>query len=265
MGFDSSKCTGELKIRVLLSGLISGNSKKNIMQPTCPVYLKVDVEFRNKPKVTIPSFKRTTTLAKDGWATVDVSKIPPGNYYIVVRHINHLAAMTAKAIPLSSSSISVDFTQAGAVWKCSAYSSNPMEKWNGEYQLWPGDLNTDGIIDLHDYSVWLKDNGKKNSCALSTDLNGDNHIDGSDYTVWLLSYNNRAVSHVPGDVKRPTNFSISRVSDVTRDVKLSWEYDGFVDVLYHDGDINDHYVESFPGANVMTNIGGGAWVDKNAP
>jgi len=45
----------------------------------------------------------------DGVSPMVFSKASPGNYYVAVRHRNHLGAMTATAIPLSATGTVVDF------------------------------------------------------------------------------------------------------------------------------------------------------------
>jgi len=64
---------------------------------------------------------------------------------------------------------------------------------------------------------------------------------------------------------RPANLSIKRESDTTRQVRLSWEYPGTVDILIHNGDANGYYVEGFSGATVVSGINGGTWLDTDAP
>lgn len=49
----------------------------------------------------------------DGSSAVAFSALPPGNYYIVIRHRNHLAVMSAHAVALSISSSTYDFTTGG--------------------------------------------------------------------------------------------------------------------------------------------------------
>ena len=53
-----------------------------------------------------------TIVDTDGTSPVQFTGLSAGNYYIVIRHRNHLAIMSASAIPLSSSSALYDFTTA---------------------------------------------------------------------------------------------------------------------------------------------------------
>jgi formylglycine-generating enzyme required for sulfatase activity len=64
---------------------------------------------------------------------------------------------------------------------------------------------------------------------------------------------------------KPSNLSIKRESDTTRQVRLSWEYPSAVDIYIHNGDANGYYVESFSGATVVSGVTDGTWLDADAP
>ena len=73
--------------------------------------------------------KDGTIVGTDGSSPVSFTGVSPGNYYVVVRHRNHLAIMTASAISLSSSSALYDFTTS----QSQAYTSgaDPMVALSG--------------------------------------------------------------------------------------------------------------------------------------
>ena len=75
-----------------------------------------------------------TIVDIDGTSPVTFTGLSAGNYYVVVRHRNHLAIMTASAIPLSSSSSLYDFTtsqsQALYYWNRSNGSTFRRRFWN---------------------------------------------------------------------------------------------------------------------------------------
>jgi hypothetical protein len=79
----------------------------------------------------------------DGTSSV-VMQAAPRNYFVVVKHRNHLGAMSAAAINLSnSSSTTVDFTDSSF----STFGSNALVILNsGKTALWAGDANTDNSI-----------------------------------------------------------------------------------------------------------------------
>ena len=68
-----------------------------------------------------------TIVDIDGTSPVTFTGLPAGNYYMVVRHRNHLAIMTAAAIPLSSSSELYNFTTAQTL--CIWLESNEVSYW----------------------------------------------------------------------------------------------------------------------------------------
>jgi hypothetical protein len=61
---------------------------------------------------------------------------PAGNYYVAVRHRNHLGCMTSAAIALSGSLVNVDFKQAGTA----TYGTSARKDVLGTQVLWAGDV-----------------------------------------------------------------------------------------------------------------------------
>ena len=84
-----------------------------------------------------------TVVDIDGASPLSFTGVLPGNYYIVVRHRNHLAIMSAVAVALSSTSAPYDFTTA----QSQAYGTNAMAALTGgAFGMIAGDVNQDGII-----------------------------------------------------------------------------------------------------------------------
>ena len=70
---------------------------------------------------------------------------PPGNYYVVVRHRNHLAVMTAAPVYLAPNTAyptDVDFRLPGTA----TYGVAAQRNINGTMVLWPGDVTGNGTI-----------------------------------------------------------------------------------------------------------------------
>jgi len=66
-----------------------------------------------------------------------------GEYYIVVKHRNHLATMTANKIPLSVSPTTVDYSNSAT----STFGTNAqVQLSNGSMALWSGNVNGDIIV-----------------------------------------------------------------------------------------------------------------------
>ena len=67
--------------------------------------------------------------------------VGPGNYFVVVRHRNHLGAMTAVPIALTGTTSVVDFRSGTAL-----FGSNAMKPVNSVRALWAGNTLADGAV-----------------------------------------------------------------------------------------------------------------------
>ncbi|NLP11644.1 hypothetical protein GX408_14700 [bacterium] len=106
----------------------------------------------------------------------------PGLYHIRIRHRNHLAATTHRALALNAdSAVEVDFRADSSLYAApeSACRLGP-EAWG----LWPGDLDQDGAIAVKDYVLWraqAQSDAMGYQCA---DLNFDGRVTTRDYVIW---------------------------------------------------------------------------------
>lgn len=135
-----------------------------------------------------PSFEKKISRAafiESSGAVVDLDGVspvrflyPPGSYYLVVRHRNHLAIMSANPVPLSESSALYDFTAAPS----QAYGTNPMKLLGGGvYGMIAGDGNSDGSVNITDREdVWRAQNGAEWDYLKFGDFNLDGGIDARD-------------------------------------------------------------------------------------
>ncbi|MBK8497999.1 MAG: PQQ-dependent sugar dehydrogenase [Flavobacteriales bacterium] len=88
-------------------------------------------------------------VGTDGYARL-LFNVAAGNYYVTVRHRNHLAAMSAAAIALSANEAAYDFTSSTMnAWGTDARAALP----NGRRALWAGNSLLDG---------WLRYTGSGN-------------------------------------------------------------------------------------------------------
>ncbi|MFC0181502.1 RHS repeat domain-containing protein [Pseudarcicella hirudinis] len=73
-------------------------------------------------------------------------KAPPGNYYVSIRHRNHLPVMTKFQIALSSGSATmVDLINSPTLYTSTGINT-PAKIVNGKTLLWAGDANKDGQV-----------------------------------------------------------------------------------------------------------------------
>ena len=84
-----------------------------------------------------------TVVDTDGVSALRFTGLLPGNYYVVIRHRNHLAIMSAAAVALSGTSALYDFTTA----QTQAYGTGPMAALTGgAFGMIAGDVNQDGVV-----------------------------------------------------------------------------------------------------------------------
>lgn len=115
----------------------------------------VVLELRSVADPSIVQYSRSCLLRYNGYVIAssgDVSgtgqsplpliNAPAGNYYVAVRHRNHLGVMTAAPVALSSSTTYIDFTLASTpTWGLDARGTV-----NGSMVLWQGDTNRNGVV-----------------------------------------------------------------------------------------------------------------------
>ena len=138
--------------------------------------------------------KRAAFLKKDG-TVCDIDGINPvsfsgtssGNYYIIIKHRNHLAVMSKNSVSLPNSSAYV-FTNSNT------YGTNAMVSLETNvYGMWAGDVNGDTQVDADDRGItW---NYRNQTGYLIQDVNLDITVDADDRGI---TWNNRnLVSNVP--------------------------------------------------------------------
>jgi hypothetical protein len=118
----------------------------------------------------------------DGSSTVVFDGVSTGSYYIVIKHRNHLAIMSASVVALSGSSAQYDFTTAQA----QAYGTNAMiSLGSGKYGMISGDGNKDGGIYGEDYILYQTTQG--NEGYQIGDYNLDGGVYGEDYILYQVN------------------------------------------------------------------------------
>ena len=108
----------------------------------------VVVELRDAADPTVIVASKRGVLLRDG-SVMDVNRlsplwipVAPGNYRVAVRHRNHLGAMTASPVALSSINTVIDFSAPGFA----AHGTNALNTIGAKKVLWPGDANFDGEV-----------------------------------------------------------------------------------------------------------------------
>ena len=133
----------------------------------------------------------------DGTSPVTFSGLASGNYYVVVRHRNHLAVMSASAVALSASSSLYDFTGSQNAAYSSDYGLYPPMKdlGNGKFGMYAGDVNGDGTVYYlgsgNDRGALLVEIGGSVNGTASGYISQDTNLDGSAY--YLGPSNDRGI------------------------------------------------------------------------
>ncbi|MFC1502094.1 S8 family serine peptidase [bacterium] len=125
-------------------------------------------------------------VADDGTTGQITLDADAGNYYIVVKHRNHLAIMSANLVSLSSSSSTLyDLTDLGNI-----YQSGAILLESGIYGLYAGDANGDSFINATDMNgFWRVENGSFG--YKDSDMNMDTFVNALDINGYWRINNGR--------------------------------------------------------------------------
>ncbi|OGU60715.1 MAG: hypothetical protein A3K31_00195 [Ignavibacteria bacterium RIFOXYA12_FULL_35_25] len=85
----------------------------------------------------------------DGYSPVNFYGINNGEYYIILRHRNHLSIMSANKVALTEFSTLYDFTDSNT----SAYGNELAVLGDGKYGMYSGDGDVNGIVNVLDYGI----------------------------------------------------------------------------------------------------------------
>ncbi len=148
------------------------------------------VELRDPVSPSNVLYTRSALLQRDGdvvdmdgTSPVDFRLVPPGNYYLVIRHRNHLGIMTAGTLALSATPTTVDFTSIST----GTWGTNAQRNINGVMAMWTGDADYNGQVQNTDIEyVWKPTVGL--SGYLPADFNMNGQVQNTDLELfWKLN------------------------------------------------------------------------------
>jgi hypothetical protein len=189
-----------LKLNLLLEGLQSNSNQMNNAlnengepQWSASVADKVNLEIRNPayPYTVIESI--SANLLTNGELITEINPQNSGQYYIAVKHRNHLETWSSSPVSFAGDTVSYNFTIAAA----QAFADNQKEVATGIFAIMVGDINQDGVVDLSDLVYMDYDLTNGTVAYVVTDLNGDGVVDLSDLVTIDENITNGAVVMTP--------------------------------------------------------------------
>jgi hypothetical protein len=161
----TTKQTLSSNLKVYLEGFYNGTTQ---VSDTITVY----VANTASPHLLRDSVK--AYLSPAGTDTISFENAVTGNYYIVIKHRNHIETWSSTPQFFQTGVfVNYDFTNSSG----KAYGNN-MKQVGGIWVLYSGDINQDGNVDVGDYNAFIPQFGQDG--YRSGDLNGDNFNDGYD-------------------------------------------------------------------------------------
>jgi hypothetical protein len=165
--------TIKINLKYLMEGFWNGSSQ---IRDTISGYLAQSVF----PFVIVDSAK--CYLSSTGTGQLIFRNASTGNYYLVLRHRNHLEVWTPVSMSVTHGTTSItdyDFTTGPSA----AYGTGALKQVGTVYVGWGGDVNQDGVIDFLDRNITWNNRGQDGQ--LLTDCNGDDTTDAADYQLVL--------------------------------------------------------------------------------
>jgi PKD repeat protein len=170
-----------LNLTLFLEGLFNGtgmNKAQNEFGDQFPgtVADQISVELHSATSpYGLVAGPYTVNLNTDGTVVTTVPSSFNGSYYLVIKHRNSIETWSAAPVSFSGASVNYDFTLAAS----QAYGDN-LKAMNGEYVIYGGDVNQDGIVDSGDMIFVDNDAALFVTGYIATDINGDGLIDSGD-------------------------------------------------------------------------------------
>ncbi|MBK7761894.1 MAG: choice-of-anchor I family protein [Bacteroidetes bacterium] len=147
----------------------------------------------NAPGPYTPDYVYSTVINTKGEIIAQLpSSLLANNYWIAIKHRNHLKTWSANPITMQEYT-NYNFTNAASV----AYGSNQKQIENGVWAFYSGDINQDENADLLDASLLETDIANFEFGYFVTDLNGDGNVDLLDSPILEVNVNNFVFSSKP--------------------------------------------------------------------
>ncbi len=157
------------------------------------------VELRNAnspanatPSTILSGWPKAMFLKQDG-SIVNINGSQPSiglpvisnNLYLVIRHRNHIAVMSATGMTLSGNTYSYDFSTA--LSQAFGAGAGYKEIETGVFGMVAGDADADGSVFASDFNSWALDFGNT-SIYFDADIDMDGNVFASDFNNWAINF-----------------------------------------------------------------------------
>jgi PKD repeat protein len=173
-----------LHLTILLEGLFNGtgmNKARNQDNYQYEGAIADEISVRmhgSQPPYPVNYGPYPASLDTNGHATLRISPLARGYFYISVLHRNSIETWTSQPLSFYNEVISYDMTDSDA----KAYGNN-LRQLNGKYLVFSGDVNQDGLVDSGDLIAIDNDAAFFSTGYLLSDLNGDGLVDAGDMII----------------------------------------------------------------------------------
>ena len=128
------------------------------------------------------------------------TSVPVGNYYVIIRHRNHIAIMSSTPISVTNNTPLYDFTTG-----LNQYYGNDAKLLKpGLYGMYCGDANYDGIVNNSDFTIYDTDSQNAANGYIVSDFNLDGYVTGGDFNILAPMIRRTIATNIP----ITTSFSI---------------------------------------------------------
>ena len=156
------------------------------------------VEIKNSSMVTegirAAFLKSNGTIVDiDGTSPVVFKGRPDGNYYVVIKHRNHLAVMSTNTASLNASSSMYDFTTSTGKF----YGGDAVNLGGGVYGMYTGDGDGDGQVISTDFNEFFPKFSSSATGYEMTDWNMDGDVTSTDFNLFFPNFSQAKTTKVP--------------------------------------------------------------------
>ena len=180
---EANFCDFQIAARIFIQGYYRGlGLMQNAIDPNGSPALSDTITMEladiNAPHSVL--YSSPAILNSDGTCTFHFNTSPVRNsYYVVFKHRNCLESWSANPTSITNSTVSFEpATNASLI-----YGNNLCNLGDGNFALWSGDLNNDGVIDLIDVHLLESFLSPITIGYTRPDLTGDNCVESADYSV----------------------------------------------------------------------------------